>query len=565
MVPKIILGKTSAQGLIRYLYGKGRANTHTDPHLVASWNGFAPDPGRNTQHTKARLAGQLDQPVRMLGEQAPQTKVWHCPVRAAPDDRHLSDAEWAEVARRIVHATGIAPDGDPEACRWVAIRHAPDHIHIAATLVRQDGKRPDRGFDRKAAQAEARRIETDYVLRRLQPGDGTAAKRPTSKEHFKATRQSNDATAREVLRTRVRRAVAAAADEDEFFRLLEGTGMAVKPRIAPSGDLLGYSVALPGDTNARGEPVYFSGSTLAGDLSLPRIRERLNTTEDVTTSQPAHRPDAWHQATAALDHIPTALAGDNDTAAQAHLAALGETLDLLPVTASDHLRPQLRQAALDFERGTRSRIRADHTHTQALRQATRNLLRTDPHSDGAALAMLLDAALIAVLAAARWHTDRHHAQQQAAARQTLHRLESAYQQAADPPLTALAERAPAQRTTQRYARHVRETVPDHAEWILTDPAWPALSATLATAEQTGHPPGQLLQQAVGQRPLDDARSPAQVLVWRAHRLTEDPASDPRARAANARSTHAPSPARQPTRPSAAAPGPDPKDNRRRRR
>ena len=59
--------------------------------------------------------------------------VWHCAVRAAPEDRLLSDAEWAQVATAIMDRTGLAPVGDDLAVRWVAVRHAPDHIHLVAT------------------------------------------------------------------------------------------------------------------------------------------------------------------------------------------------------------------------------------------------------------------------------------------------------------------------------------------------------------------------------------------------------------------------------------------------
>ncbi|MCW5250741.1 hypothetical protein [Streptomyces sp. SHP 1-2] len=44
MIAKISSGKSTA-GLSRYLYGPGRANEHTDPDLVASRDGYAPDPG----------------------------------------------------------------------------------------------------------------------------------------------------------------------------------------------------------------------------------------------------------------------------------------------------------------------------------------------------------------------------------------------------------------------------------------------------------------------------------------------------------------------------------------
>ncbi len=54
----------------------------------------------------------------------------------------LSDAQWALAAERVMHRTGLAPAGDDLGVRWVAVRHAADHIHIIATLARQDRTQP---------------------------------------------------------------------------------------------------------------------------------------------------------------------------------------------------------------------------------------------------------------------------------------------------------------------------------------------------------------------------------------------------------------------------------------
>ncbi|MEH0624967.1 relaxase/mobilization nuclease domain-containing protein [Streptomyces stelliscabiei] len=558
MIPKIILGKGphAIRRTIGYLFGKGRANEHIDPHLVASWNDFAPDPGRSPhrdpKEVEAQLAAQLDQPVKMLGDKAPKYTVWHCPVRAAPEDPMLTDAQWADIARRIVAAAGIAPEGDTEACRWVAVRHSDDHIHIAATLVRQDGRRPQRDYDQRAVQREARQIEVDYGLRRLKPGDGTAAKRPTSKEHFKAKRLGQDATSRKILRLRVRRAVAAAADEAEFFALLEATGVSVHLKRGPSGDALGCNFALPGDTNDKGEPVFFSGSTLAPDLSLPQIRRRLATTSpEPVTVRPGN---PWHQATAATERIPHHLTHGDDQAAQGQLVALGAALDLLPVTAPAALKAELEQAAAAFERATRSRIAADLDSTRVLRRSVQAIWK-DPtrHGDGAGLAMLLDVALTAVAYAMHWHRIRQHAQQEAAAEQALLHLQAAYAQAAKPVLAGLASRAPSPQTKRRYAHHLQQAVPERAERILNDPAWDSLTTVLAEAEAAGHNAAAVLDQALGQRTLDDAHSPARALTWRIRRLGERHAPSPRAEAARA----------TPVQPAAAVPPPQPESARRR--
>ncbi|MFF7338804.1 relaxase/mobilization nuclease domain-containing protein [Streptomyces sp. NPDC008163] len=540
MIPKIILslGPAATRRTIGYLFGKGRANEHTDPHLVASWNSFAPDPGRSPHRdpkdVMARLVAQLDQPVKMLGDKAPRDTVWHCPVRAAPEDPILTDAQWADIARRIVAAANIAPDGDEEACRWVAVRHADDHIHIAATLVRQDGRRPDRCYDQRAVQRAARKIEVDYGLRRLKQGDGTGAKRPTSKEHFKAKRLGQDAATRDVLRLRVRRAVAAAADEAEFFALLEATGVTVRLKLGPSGDALGCNFALPDDTNDKGEPVFYSGSTLAPDLSLPKIRKSLATTSpDPVTAPPA---DPWRQATAAAERVPHHLIHGDDPTAQGQLVALGATLDILSFTAPAAVRADLEQAASAFERATRSRIAADLDSSRVLRRSVQAIWREKPEDgDGTGFTMLLDAVLTAVAFAMHWHRTHQHAQQEAAAEQALVHLQIACAQAAEPVVAGLAQRAPSLQMKQRFARHLQQAVPDRAERILGDPAWDALTAVLAEAEAAGHNADALLNQALDQRTLDDARSPARALTWRVRRLGERHAPSPRAQAARARS------------------------------
>ncbi|MFY0511743.1 mobilization protein [Streptomyces anulatus] len=541
MIPKIILsrGDRATRRLIGYLYGPGSANEHTDPHMVASWNGFAPDPGRsphrNPKDVEDQLVAQLDQAVRMLGDKAPETTVWHCPVRAAPEDPILTDAQWADIARRIVAAAGIAPESDEEACRWVAVRHADDHIHIAATLVRQDGRRPRRDHDIRAVQREARKIEIDLGLRRLKSGDGTAAKRPTSKEHFKAKRQGRDTTTREILRARVRRAVAAASNEREVFALLEASGVKVRPKVGQSGDVLGYSVALPGDINKGGEPVWFSGSTLAGDLSLPKIRQHL---ADVGPPSVPMRPaDPWHQATAATERIPDHFTRGDDHTAQGQLVVLGEALDLLPLTAPAKARKELERAAAVFERATRSRITADLDSARVLRRSVQTILRTPTTTgDGAGLAMLLDAAVIAVAFASHWHRTHQHAQQEAAAEQTLIHLRNANEHVAAPVLKDLAHRTPGPETQRRYARHLQQAVPELVDRILQDPAWDALATALADAETAGHNPATLLGQALGQRTLDDARNLTRTLTWRIHHLGQRHTGSPRAQAPTARST-----------------------------
>ncbi len=105
--------------------------------------------------------------------------------------------------------------------------------------------------------------------------------------------------------------------------------------------------------------------------------------------------------------------------------------------------------------------------------------------------MFLDIAVLIVIATARWHQARRHDQQVAAAHQTLAHLQTAYRQAAAGPLAALAQRQPPARAVERHAQRILVILPDHAQQVLDDPAWPALAAVLTEAENSGHDPEQL--------------------------------------------------------------------------
>ncbi|MFE0055360.1 relaxase family protein [Streptomyces sp. NPDC059003] len=562
MIPSINDPGDDTAGLLYYLYGPGRAEEHVDPHLVASFDGLAPDPGRSADFHRALqdLAGLIDQPVEALPPHSrPALPVWHTSVRAAPGDRTLSDDEWADIARRVVAATGIDPgDGEP-GCRWAAVRHADDHIHIVATLVCEDGSRPDDFRSGMRAQAECRLIEKELGLTLVNAGDGTAARRPTSAERHKAERQGRERTAREELRETVRRAVAGATGEEEFFDRLAAAGLLVRKRRAPSGDLLGYKVALTDDRNEDNEPVYFAGSTLAPDLSLPRIRERWSAAQqdaaavpDDRASAPSGPARARRRAAAAAWQAIVIIDHGDDRQAAALIAAAGEVLDALAKTSAAHTRQQLQEAARAFERASRSHVRAERGHDRALRQAARDLIYGGPATgrgeDGATTAMVIDMVAFLVIAAAHWHGKMNHAQQAAAARQAAEHLRAAYQSAAQHPMAVLHHRGRrlSQPLQRRQAAHVRQAVPELAEQILTEPGWHALAATLADVEAVGYEPAALLTEAVARRELDTAESVSDVLVWRLRRLAGLPAD---ASAMPEADTATPQSAGRPKRPS----------------
>ena len=96
---------------------------------------------------------RLSEPVAVLGFTRQELRrvkpVYHLTIAAAKDprtgqllDRYLTDAQWADIAAEYLHRIGLARRDEDGGVRWVAVRHADDHVHVVATLARQDGRRP---------------------------------------------------------------------------------------------------------------------------------------------------------------------------------------------------------------------------------------------------------------------------------------------------------------------------------------------------------------------------------------------------------------------------------------
>ncbi|MFG2213063.1 relaxase/mobilization nuclease domain-containing protein [Streptomyces sp. NPDC048638] len=538
---------SNTRGLLAYLYGRGTHDEHFDPHIVAAFAMLAmPDPGRDEMATLTELGHYLDEPVRLRNSEFGKPvidHVWHCPVRAAPEDRYLSDAEWGEIAQRIVAAAGIAPEGDDLACRWIAVRHADDHIHILATIVREDGRRPKLHNSGVRVGDECREIEKDYGLRQLKKGDGTAARRPTQAEMHKAERLGWEQTSQQWLEERIRAAIPHVTDTEELLTYLEADGVLVKAKRGPSGDLLGYAVGRPGDLNKKHEQIFKAGGKVAPDLSLPKLQARLETStpEEHPTARRTRPTTPWHQATDALDILHVQLTDTStddgaDARAQAHVAALGELIEATAQKSPTFLRAELDAASKAFFRAQRSQIQAEDRAADAVRVAARDIVNTATGPEGSALAALLAALVWASILAGRWHEAKQHAHQADAAGQALHHLQAASNHAMGAVLAELERHLPNEQARLTLAIDVRAAVPDHAARILADPSWPALATVLADAEAHGHQPHQLVKEAAAQRELDTARQPARVLITRIQHTSRNPVRLRVAEAARRRST-----------------------------
>ncbi|WP_050497920.1 hypothetical protein [Streptomyces griseus] len=432
MPKKAESGETTAD-LLAYLFGPGNHEEHTDPHLVAAWTPGLPCPARNPDRmTLSDLALLLDAPVDALRGPKPAEHVWHISVRNDPTDRTLSDAEWATVAAEMVAAAGIAPHGDTHACRWVAVRHADDHIHIVATLARQDGRHPRIRGDIPRMHTAARAFETAWGLTPMSPLDQTARRAPVTGEREKAARRGLPEAARDSLQRTVREAAARATNDADFLTRLRDAGVRVREHHDENGALDGYAVALPGDRADHGSrPVWFSGRTLAYDLSLPRIRERFH---------PTIAPADLTLAHTRIREAATLLAQAGRAEGAGDVAALGDLLVVAAATSPTAVRDQIRAAAAAFEQasrapGTRTLHGTARAHFKAAARALEHAPRAARGGGAPAVLALLIALVEAVEAATAWHRAQHHDAQTRAAAQAAALLREAATLTGTPPPT----------------------------------------------------------------------------------------------------------------------------------
>ena len=291
-------------GLMVYLAGEGRSNEHEEQHLVAGDSAIMAQHGYSAldRNSALAIAASLDAPRRAFGVEVTRTAratdpvtgevvtsrvagdVWHCSLSLRAEEGQLSDEKWGVIAQDFADRMGFTESMSTEAsgkaaCRWVAVRHGlstngNDHIHIAVSLVREDGTKATTHNDFKKAQEVCRDLEREYGLEQLESrgqGLGERGVKPAERERAIRT-NSAEVDAHRMERT-VRAAATASVDEGEFVRRLRRGGVLVRPRFAAGRDdvIAGYSVAVR--PPAGEQPIWYGGGRLARDLTLPRLRE----------------------------------------------------------------------------------------------------------------------------------------------------------------------------------------------------------------------------------------------------------------------------------------------------
>lgn len=283
MISKITKG-SGTYWLVRYTLTEGQAgenglhSPHANARVIGSWDGITS--GKQDVKTLSR---RLDAPVRFAGlEGDKHPTVWHLSLTNPPDDKVLTDQQWNEIAQEALDRTGIAKKGDTNSCRWYAVRHADNHVHVMATLVRPNGRRAWLRNDFRAVREVCREAELRYGLTRTAAADSTAAVRPGRAEQEVAARKNWEQPARVWLRQHVRQAAGSSLSIGDFFENLTRQGVMIKQRdsVKSPGEITGCAFASPNHLGADGQPIFYSGGKLSPDLTLPKLLARWASPSD---------------------------------------------------------------------------------------------------------------------------------------------------------------------------------------------------------------------------------------------------------------------------------------------
>jgi len=267
VIPRITKGR-SGYGALGYDYGRGRREEHDNPREVA---GSVPGRWRDK-------AAMIDGHAAYRTDV--QRPVWRSSLRAAPEDRALSDEAWGRIAERYVQRMGY------DRCPWTATRHGADHVHVTVSRLDWEGRLVHDRQDFARAQVACREIEREHGL--VDASERYDRGRPQVSH---GERESADRRGIAPERIQLRGHLDAAervsgGTRDGYEHALAERGVRAEVNVASTGRVSGYRYALDGHRDGSGQPVWFKGSQVGRDYSWAQTQARLERGRDPARSSP---------------------------------------------------------------------------------------------------------------------------------------------------------------------------------------------------------------------------------------------------------------------------------------
>lgn len=337
MIVRVVRPGSDMPGLAAYMWGPGKAEEHTEQHMIASTgagvqrigdaelffageravalegrtldSGEARSEGRRLEQDWRRFREESKTPVAAgagvrsaAGQQGPpdagpdayrvdpefttqkrqeltgwnRPHVFHVTFSLRQDEGKLSDETWGRIASEYVDRMGFAGKDGRAGCEWAAWRHGVskngnDHIHVAVSLVKSDGRWANEYRSKVRSRGICDDLEKKYGLRPAKDSSGQRGMPGRSRAEEERHRKEPRGTTpeRERVAMVVRRAATRASTEKQFIADVLRQGVRIRPHFKKGGreEVTGASFKERGSDGP-----WLSGTQCGRDLTLPKLR-----------------------------------------------------------------------------------------------------------------------------------------------------------------------------------------------------------------------------------------------------------------------------------------------------
>jgi hypothetical protein len=120
VITKVAPRGSRLAGLVAYLYGRGSADEHVNPHLVAAWDPTLLDEANAAQVRagRAALVADMSSPRQLFGVEVPRGHVYHVAISLSPAERALGTTpggRWPNARRSVWGSSPTRTLGGPGA------------------------------------------------------------------------------------------------------------------------------------------------------------------------------------------------------------------------------------------------------------------------------------------------------------------------------------------------------------------------------------------------------------------------------------------------------------------
>ena len=281
MIGKLLKGR-GMRGLLDYLFAEKGQKGQTRPRVKLIGGTFA-----------GTTPLQIAREFAVLRSLRPKLEVAvvHETLRLPPSAAEPTDDQWRQIAQYWADKMGFQA--------WVAVAHGDGHIHIAASRILIDGSVVSDFQDWTISERIVRELEIKFGLdiieasHLLGPGRDWIQQKAPSQGQLAVTAKTQLALPSEIVAATIDGLLSKKLSATDFIRGLEAAGIDVRPNIASTDKVSGFSYCIGGvlvTAKSLGRSYTWANLQRAGlqfdpDRDLPALRAALETSAHHATDR----------------------------------------------------------------------------------------------------------------------------------------------------------------------------------------------------------------------------------------------------------------------------------------